>query len=95
MDALTTPKCFVASGKTHEVLTIILHTLQVTQAMSLIEIKPKHFFYIGCDQLTPSMVVVLSIHVLHLGRVMSIQMDEQQFKQDIPIENIWQKLDFS
>jgi hypothetical protein len=49
MSALTTPKCFIASGKMHKVLTIILHTPQVTKATSLLEAKPKQFFYIGCD----------------------------------------------
>jgi len=33
------------------------------------------------------MVIVFFIHALHLGRVMNIQMDRQQFKQDVPIKN--------
>jgi hypothetical protein len=33
------------------------------------------------------MAIVLSIHALHLGKVVSILMDGQQFKQDIPIES--------
>jgi len=59
----------------------------VTQAMSLPKIKPKQIFFVGCDQLTPSMAIVLFVHALHLGRVVNIQMDKQQFKQDVPIEN--------
>jgi hypothetical protein len=94
MNALTTPKCFIASGKTHKALTIILHTPQVTQAMSLLESKPKQKNYIGCDQLTRSMAIILFVHALHFGRVMSIQMDGQQFKRTIPIESNRQKLDF-
>jgi hypothetical protein len=87
MIALTTPKCFIASGRVHKVLTFILHTLQVTQATSLPKAKPKQKIYIGCDQLTPSMAIVLFVHALHLGKVVNIRMDGQQFKQDIPIKN--------
>jgi hypothetical protein len=49
MNALTTPKDFIARTKTHKVLTIILNTTQVAQAMSLLEAKPKTIFDIGCD----------------------------------------------
>ncbi len=48
MNALTRPKCFIANDIAHKVLIIILHTLQVTQAMSFLEVKPKQIFYIGC-----------------------------------------------
>jgi hypothetical protein len=94
MNALTTPKGFIARGRMHKVFIIISHTSQVTQAMNLPETKPKLFFYIGCDQLTPSMVVIFSIHALHLGTVVSSQNHWQQFKQDIPIESNWKELDF-
>jgi hypothetical protein len=40
--------------------------MQVTQATSLLEIKPKFVFDIGCDHLAPSIPIVLSIHALHL-----------------------------
>ncbi len=59
----------------------------MTQALSLPEVKPKQIFYIGRDQLTPSMAIILSIHALHLGRVMNIWMDGQQLKQDISIKS--------
>jgi len=95
MNKLTAPKCFIASGKVHKVLTIIQYTPQMTQTTSLLETKPKKVFYIGCDQLMPSMAIELFIHALHFGRVVSIQMDLQQFKQDVPIENNRQELDFS
>jgi hypothetical protein len=65
MNTLITPKGFIARGRMHKVFTIILHTSQVTQAMNLPKTKPKQFFYIGCDQLTPSMAIILSIHALH------------------------------
>jgi hypothetical protein len=58
-----------------EVFTIILHTLQVTQSMSIPEAKPKWIFYIGCDQYTPNMAIELSIHAFHLGRVVNIRID--------------------
>jgi hypothetical protein len=32
-------------------------------------LKLKWFFNVGCDQLTPSMAIVLLVHALHLGRV--------------------------
>jgi hypothetical protein len=41
------------------------------------------------------MAIILFVHALHLGRVVSIQMDGRQFKQDIPIEDNRQELDFS
>jgi len=44
----------------------ILHTPQVTKAISLPEAKPKQFVYIGCDQLTTSMAIILFDHALHL-----------------------------
>ncbi len=70
-NALTTLEGFIATGKVHKVFIIILHTPQVTQAMNLPKSKPKWIFYIGYDQLTPSMVIILSIHDLHLGRVVN------------------------
>jgi hypothetical protein len=57
--------------KTHKVLTIIMYTPQVTQVTSLFKAKAKQFFYIGCGQLTPSMAIILSVHALHLGRVVN------------------------
>jgi hypothetical protein len=66
----------------------------MTQALSLPKVKPKQIFYIGRDQLTPSMAIVLSIHALHLGRVVNIRMDGRKFKENVPIESNWQKLDF-
>jgi hypothetical protein len=87
MNALTTPKCFIANGKVQEVPTIILHTPQMTQATSLPQVQPKQIFYISCDQLTPSMAIILFVHALHLGKVVDIQMDGRQFKQDIQTKN--------
>jgi hypothetical protein len=92
MSTFTAPRCFIAKNRTHKVLTIILHTSQVTQTINLSKAKPKQMFYISCDQLTPSMAIV---HALHLGRVVSNQKDGQQFKQDVPIKSNYQKLDFS
>jgi len=66
MSTLTTPKGFIARSRVQKVLTIILHTSQVTQATSLHEAKPKRIYYIGCD-----MAIIFSIHALHLGRVVS------------------------
>jgi len=87
MGALTTLKGFIVRSKMQKVFTIIMHTPQMTQATNLPKVKPKQKIYVGCDQLTPSMAIILSIHALHLGRVMSSQKHWQQFKQDIPIEN--------
>jgi hypothetical protein len=41
------------------------------------------------------MAIVLSIHALHLEKVVSIPLDGWQFKQDIPIESNKPELDFS
>jgi hypothetical protein len=40
--------------------------MQVTQATSLFEIKPKFVFDFGCDHLALRMPIVLSIHALHM-----------------------------
>jgi hypothetical protein len=85
MNAFIAPECLIMNAKVHKVITVILHALQVTQAISLLEAKHKWIFYISCDQFTPSMAIVFSIHALHLGRFVNIRMDGQQFKQDIPI----------
>jgi hypothetical protein len=66
----------------------------VTQAMRLLTVKPKQKFYTSYDQLTPSMAIILFVHALHLGRVVSGQKYWQQFKQDVPIKINQQKLDF-
>jgi hypothetical protein len=49
MSVLIAQKVFVIRGRAQKILTIIVHTLQMTQAMNLPEVKPKQFFYIGCD----------------------------------------------
>jgi hypothetical protein len=78
---------FIVRSRMYKVLTIILHTTQVTQATSLLEAQPKIIFNIDGDHLTPSMVIVLSIHALHFGKAMNIGKQRQQFKQGIPIKN--------
>jgi len=40
----------------------------MTQAISLLKAKTKTIFYIGCDNLTLSMAIVLSIHALQFGK---------------------------
>ncbi len=67
----TTPKDFIVKAKMHKVFVIILNTTQMTQATNLLEVNPKTIFDIGCDHLAPSMAAILSIHALHLGRVVS------------------------
>jgi hypothetical protein len=88
MSTFTAPRCFIVRSKTHKVLTIVLHTPQVTQATSLPKAKPKRIFYISCDQLTPSMAIVLFVYALHLGKVVNNRKDQRQFKQDVPIKTI-------
>jgi hypothetical protein len=44
MRALTTPKCLIASARVHKVLTIILHTLQVTKQQTFLKLNPNDFF---------------------------------------------------
>jgi hypothetical protein len=62
--------------------------------MNLSEAKPKWISYIGCDQLTLIMAILFSVHALQLGRVVSGWKYLWQFKQNIPIKNNWQELDF-
>jgi hypothetical protein len=68
--------------------------MQVTQATSLLEAKPKNIFDIICDPFTPSMAIILFIHALHLRRPISSQKHEWQFDKDISIKSNWQELNF-
>jgi hypothetical protein len=63
---------FIARGRMHKVFIIILHTMQVIQAMSLFEAQPKTICNIGGDHLTPNMAIILSIHALQFGKVVNI-----------------------
>jgi hypothetical protein len=45
-----------------------MQTPQVTQATNFRKSKPKIIFDIGCDNLAPSMAIILSTHALHLQR---------------------------
>jgi hypothetical protein len=71
MCALTALEDFIARANAHKVIIVILETLQITQAMSFLEVKPKIILNIGCDDLAPSMAIILSIHALHLQRLVS------------------------
>jgi len=51
MCALITLEDFIAKTNAHEVLTIIMQTLQVTQAISFPKVKHKIILDIGCDNL--------------------------------------------
>jgi len=68
MNTFTAPEGFIRRGKAHKVLTIIMHTTKVTQAMNPLEVQPKIIFNIGGDHLTPSMAIILFVHALHFGR---------------------------
>ncbi len=57
--ALTTPKHFIVRDNVHKVLIVDLHTMQVTQATSFLEAKPKIDFDISCENLAPSMAIIL------------------------------------
>jgi hypothetical protein len=83
MYALTAPKDFIVRGKVYKVLTIILHIIQVTQTTSLLETRSKIIFDIGCDHLAPNMAIILSIHALHLRRLLNSWKQWQQFEQKI------------
>jgi hypothetical protein len=62
---------FIARGRVHKVLIIILHIMQVTQTTSLLKIRPNLFFDMGCDHLAPNMAIIFSIHALHLQRLVN------------------------
>jgi hypothetical protein len=87
MCAFTTPKYFIVKANVHKVLTLVMQALQVTQATSFPEAKPKTILDIGCDHLTPSMAIILSIYALHLQRPMHNQKHGWQFKKDISISS--------
>jgi len=69
MNILIVLESFIVKGKVHKVITIILHTMQVTQAISLREAQPKIIFNINGDHLTSSMAIILFVHALHFERV--------------------------
>jgi hypothetical protein len=94
MSTLTALKDFIAKARVQKVLTIILHTMQVTHPTSLFKVQLKTIFDIGHYHLAPSMPIVLFVYALRFQRAMSFGKHQQQFKQGIPIENSWQKLDF-
>jgi hypothetical protein len=68
MNALTAPKCLIVNVRAHKVFTIILQRPQVTQAMNLPKAEPKQIIHISCDQLTPSMAIVLFSPCLAFGK---------------------------
>jgi hypothetical protein len=70
MCAFITLEDFIIRASAHKFFTIIMQTMQVTQAMSFLKAKPKTILDIGCDHIAPSMTVLLSIDALHLQRPM-------------------------
>jgi hypothetical protein len=78
---------FIAKGSVHKVFIVILHTMQVTQAMNLLKAKPKTVFDINYDDLAPRMAIILSIHALNLHGLVSNQKHGWQFEKDISIKN--------
>jgi len=87
MCAFIAPEHFIAKGSVHKVLIVILHTTQVTQAMSLLKVKPKTVFDIKHDDLALRMAIILSIHALNLHELVSNQKHGWQFEKDISIKN--------
>jgi hypothetical protein len=85
MCAFISPEHFIAKGSLHKVLIVVLHTMQVTQATSLSKAKPKNVFDINCDDLAPSMAIIISIHALNLQMLVSSQKHGWQFEKDISI----------
>jgi len=61
-------KRFHYENQSTKIFINILNTTQMTQAISLLKAKTKTIFYIGCDNLTLSMAIVLSIHALQFGK---------------------------
>jgi hypothetical protein len=72
MNTFTTPKGFIVRSKAHKLLTIMLHTIKKTRAMSLPEAQPIIIFNINGDHFTPSMAIILFVHALDFGRTMSM-----------------------
>jgi len=74
--AFITLEHFIAKGNVHKLLIVVLHTMQVTQAMSLLKDKPKTVFDITYDDLAPRMAIILSIHALNLHGLVNNQKHE-------------------
>jgi hypothetical protein len=87
MCAPTTLEDFIARSSAHKVLIVVLHTTQVTETTCLPEAKPKTIFDISCDHLAPNMAIILSIHALHLQRLVSNRKHGWQFEKEISIES--------
>jgi hypothetical protein len=83
MCAFIAPKDFIVRANAHKVFIIVMQTLQVTQATSFCKVKPKIVFNIGCDNLTPNMAIIFSIHALHLQRLVCSWKHEWQFKKNL------------
>jgi hypothetical protein len=94
MCALTTPKDFIARHNAHKVFTVILHIMQMTQAMNLLEAMPKTVFDISYDLLARNMAIILSIYTLHLRRLVSSWNHGWQFERNISIESNHQEFNF-
>jgi hypothetical protein len=94
MCALTTPKDFIVKANVHKVVIVVMQTPQVTQATSFPKAKAKIILDIRCDDLPPSIAIILSIHALHLQRPMRSWKHEWQFENDISIESSRQEMNF-
>jgi hypothetical protein len=66
VEQYSAPNSLIANIQTNETITINFHTMQMTQAMSLLKVQTKIILDIGCDQLEPNMTIVFFVHALHL-----------------------------
>jgi hypothetical protein len=51
---LLNPNSLIVSTKMNEAIIVILHTMQMTQTLKLLEDQPKGILDISCDHLRPS-----------------------------------------
>jgi hypothetical protein len=50
----------------NEAIIVIIHTMQMTQTLKLLEIQPKGILDISCDHLRPRVAIIFSVDALHL-----------------------------
>jgi hypothetical protein len=58
----------------------------MTQTPSLVESRVEIIIDIGYHDLVPKMIVILSVHPLHLAQMAILIINQWEFKKDIPIK---------
>lgn len=83
---VATPINFILKYKLNKLITSIIFTLQMAQASTNSKIQSKIIFNVSHFHLSPSMVIVLSIHPLHLIKIVYGLMQWKKLENDVSIK---------